>query len=96
MEGATAIALAILVLAGGGATGAALMTDAGDWMGHGMMMGGQHGMMDGDAADCPYHDSSDAPCFRGADQVPAECEEHSLEDCPYHDGSASSGDGCCD
>jgi hypothetical protein len=96
MEGASAIALALIILAGGGVTGAALMTDAGDWMGHGMMGDGR-GMMGADHDECPYQDSGDAPCFRGADQMPEECEEHSLEDCPYHEeGEVQRRGGCCD
>ncbi len=89
MEGTSAIVLALVLLAGGGATGAALMTDAGDWMGNGMMAG--------DYGECPYQSSDDAPCFRGVEDVPEECEEHSLEDCPYHEeGQYQRRGGCCD
>ena len=92
MEGFTAIAFALVLAVGGGATGAVMMSDGGDWM------GGHHGMMGGDPDDCPYHDG-DHPeeCHEEWGEHPEECEEHSEEDCPYasNEGSRQRG-GCCD
>ena len=70
MEAGSAIALAIVLLAGGGTAGAVMMTDAGDWADHGMM-GIGHGMMGDDHEECPYHeDYEGGECFRGADVPP--------------------------
>jgi hypothetical protein len=96
MEAGSAIALAIVLLAGGGSAGALMMTDGMDWA-HNGMMGNGGGMMGGDDQDCPYHEDSDAgECFRGADVDPEECEEHSAEDCPYGGDGGYRRSGCCD
>ena len=96
MEAGSAIALAIVLLAGGGTAGAVMMTDAGDWAGQGMMGNGR-GMMGGDYEECPYHeDYEGGECFRGGDVPPGECEENSAEDCPYNeDAGYRRGGGCC-
>ncbi|NIP35423.1 MAG: hypothetical protein GWN18_10730 [Thermoplasmata archaeon] len=97
MEAGSAIVLAFVLLAGGGTAGAVMMTDAGDWTGHGMMGNGP-GMMGGDYEECPYHDGyGRGECFRGADVDPEECEEHAYEECPYSgdEGYQRGGGGCC-
>ncbi len=96
MEGASAIVLALILLAGGGATGAAMMSgDLGE--GHWGMMGGHGGMMGDGYEDCPYHDGDGQECYAEDGAYPEECEEH-FEDCPYHDEVAREeyrGGGCC-
>lgn len=91
MEGASVIALSLVLLAGGGATGAFMMGDGG--------MMGHHGMMGGDGHECPYADGDHyEECQRDDGGYPEECEEHSYEDCPYHgEGDyARRGGSCCD
>jgi hypothetical protein len=97
MEAGSAIVLALVLLAGGGAAGAAVMSDVGDWTGQGMMGDGR-GMMDGDHDDCPYHEDVDGgECARNVDVDVEECDGASAEDCPYEDGGGyRRGGGCCD
>ena len=96
MEGASAIVLAMVLLAGGGATGAVMMSedvDLGSWG----MMGGHHAMMGDGSDDCPYHDGDHEECYTEDGTYPEECEEH-YEDCPYHDDAGvyeARGAGCC-
>jgi len=96
MEGASAIFLAMVLLAGGGATGAVMMSEDVD-MGHWGMMGGHHGVMGEGSEDCPYHDGDHEECYGEDGTYPEECEEH-YEDCPYHDDAGveeTRGAGCC-
>ena len=76
MEAGSAIVLAIVLLAGGGAAGAAMLTEVGQWHGN--------GMMGGDYEDCPCRDGGDE-CPRGAEVDPEECDQYEAGDCPYHD-----------
>jgi hypothetical protein len=99
MEFTSAIVMAVLLIAGGGATGAVMLSDGGLWDGHhGMMGSGTGGMMGGygeGLEDCPYHGNEE--CYAEDGEYPEECEEH-YEDCPYHEGldrTAQRGGGCC-
>lgn len=98
MEFLSAVALALVLIAGGGATGAAMLSDGDIWDGHSGMMGG--GMMGGYGEgyeDCPYHDEGAEDCHAEVGEHTEECEEH-YEDCPYHDGGgrgARRGGDCC-
>lgn len=87
MEGVSSLFIALVLLAGGGATGAIMMSDGvGDWD----MMGGQGGMMGGGYEDCPYHDGDGQECYADEGAFP--------EDCPYHDEAPREeyrGGGCC-
>jgi hypothetical protein len=98
MEFASAIVLAVVLIAGGGATGAVMLSDGDLWDGHHGMMGGYGGMMGGDGyEDCPYHEDGHEECYAEDGETPEECEEH-FEDCPYHDDvarGAQRGGGCC-
>ncbi len=101
MEFVSAIVLAAVLIAGGGATGAIMLSDGDLWDGHhGMMGGGYGGMMGGHGEgyeDCPYHEEGNEECHDEDGEYPEECEEH-YEDCPYHDGDgrgARRGGDCC-
>lgn len=101
MEFLSAVVLAVVLIAGGGATGAVMMSDGEFWDGHYGMMGG--GMMGGYGEgyeDCPYHDEGAEDCYAESGEHAEECEEHEehYEDCPYHDGDgrgARRGGDCC-
>jgi len=104
MEFVSALVLALVLVAGGGATGAVMLSDGDMWNGHQGMMGG--GMMGGGMMggygegyeDCPYHEEGLEECYAEDGGYPEECEEH-YEDCPYHDDvgrDARRGGDCCD
>lgn len=94
MEAGSAIALAIVLLAGGGSAGAIMMTDGVEWAHHGMMGYGGGMMGGGDVQDCPYEDGDADQCFRGADGGAEDCQELSDGDCPYYDEADCDGGGC--
>jgi len=100
MEFVSAVALAIVLIAGGCAAGAVMLSDGDLWDGHQGMMGGSSGMMGSYGEgyeECAYHGEGHEECFALDGEYPAECEEH-YEDCPYHDDvgrDAYRGSGCC-
>jgi hypothetical protein len=91
MEGGTAIALAMIVLAGGGATGAVMMGDDFGWM------GGQHGDMMGLERSEPLpYGGEDGSCYLERGEGYEGCDE-GYEECELEEGTGyeQGGGGCC-
>ncbi len=87
MEPSSFIVIVMAVLASGGAaTGAFMMADGSEWVGHHYgMMGGSAGMMSDHDEECSGYDGEHPEdCHDEWDEHTEECEEHFEEDCPYH------------
>ena len=91
MEGGTAIVLAIIVLAGGGATGAVMMAEDGDWMG-GHDDGG-NGVQQ--VEPLPYQsDDGSGSCSLGRGDGAVDCDQAS-GGCSSQEDAPSDGGCCC-